>query len=58
MQSRRSSLPFRLNPPQLVQALRDGAPEDALSPFKEALERLGAAKPAFDEVINSLRLAS
>jgi hypothetical protein len=44
----------RLATAQLAQALREDAPEDALSPFKEALERLGAAKPAFDAVIKRL----
>lgn len=44
-------LPIRLDAVQLAQALRDKAPEDAMSPFKEALETLNTAKPQFDAII-------
>lgn len=49
--------PVRIQPASLAQALRDDDLDTALGPFDAALECLLRARPSFDEVLRSLRVA-
>lgn len=51
-------LPFRIDPADLAVALREEDPDAALDPFEAALDTLLKAKPAFDRVIQELRVSA
>lgn len=51
-------MPFRIDCDELAKALREGALENALVPFSEALDRLGNARPEFDKIVHQIRAMS